>query len=222
MMNVENFWKQLKHDHLHHVTHPRLDHLVYILIHTVTPAYLARINILNDTYRIGRSRSLTTYQKYFKQSWKTLLNASTSGKVYDTCVRDWTCNCGRQKYDRHHLCKHLVQAVGKPSIRFWYEIYRRRVIPLYRHRELVPKEDGSPESVADDDLSDHDGTITEGDDHLWQGGKEALTGSGDWQERFSESSMAKVLGKYLSPYWIRGLLAIILNASPRKAAYPRR
>ncbi|KAL1744254.1 hypothetical protein HDZ31DRAFT_39137, partial [Schizophyllum fasciatum] len=38
-MTVENFWKQLKHNHLHHLVHPRLDHLVYILIYHVTPAY---------------------------------------------------------------------------------------------------------------------------------------------------------------------------------------
>ncbi|KAL1741819.1 hypothetical protein HDZ31DRAFT_17709, partial [Schizophyllum fasciatum] len=41
-MTVENFWKQLKHGHLHHLIHPRLDQLVYILVHRVTPAYYAR------------------------------------------------------------------------------------------------------------------------------------------------------------------------------------
>ncbi|THU81891.1 hypothetical protein K435DRAFT_615402, partial [Dendrothele bispora CBS 962.96] len=41
-MNVENFWKQLKHDNLHHILHPRLDQLVWILIHEVTPSYLTR------------------------------------------------------------------------------------------------------------------------------------------------------------------------------------
>ncbi|KAK0494167.1 hypothetical protein EDD18DRAFT_1077894, partial [Armillaria luteobubalina] len=42
MMNVENFWKQLKHDWLHWLLHPRLDHLIYILIYHVTPVYLHR------------------------------------------------------------------------------------------------------------------------------------------------------------------------------------
>ncbi|KAF9554479.1 hypothetical protein CPC08DRAFT_644287, partial [Agrocybe pediades] len=41
-MNVENFWLQLKHNHLHHVPRPRLDHLVWVLIYKVTPAYIAR------------------------------------------------------------------------------------------------------------------------------------------------------------------------------------
>ncbi|KAJ7572871.1 hypothetical protein C8J56DRAFT_1138078, partial [Mycena floridula] len=38
-MTVENFWKQLKHDFLHHIVHPRLDQLVWILIYEVNPAY---------------------------------------------------------------------------------------------------------------------------------------------------------------------------------------
>ncbi|TDL13629.1 hypothetical protein BD410DRAFT_735091, partial [Rickenella mellea] len=41
-MNVENFWRQLKHDYLHHFLRPRLDQLVYILMNIVTPAYMAR------------------------------------------------------------------------------------------------------------------------------------------------------------------------------------
>ncbi|KAL0564047.1 hypothetical protein V5O48_018010 [Marasmius crinis-equi] len=39
-MNVENFWKQLKHEQLHHLLHPRLDQLVFILINKVSPMYL--------------------------------------------------------------------------------------------------------------------------------------------------------------------------------------
>ena len=49
-MNVENFWQQLKHDRLHHIAWPRLDHLVWILIHKVTPAYFAQAEILNDSH----------------------------------------------------------------------------------------------------------------------------------------------------------------------------
>ncbi|KAF5345200.1 hypothetical protein D9758_009722 [Tetrapyrgos nigripes] len=39
-MNIKNFWKQLKHDNLHHILHPCLDQLVWILIHEVTPSYV--------------------------------------------------------------------------------------------------------------------------------------------------------------------------------------
>ncbi|KAJ7735150.1 hypothetical protein B0H16DRAFT_1327182, partial [Mycena metata] len=41
-MNVENFWRQLKHGFLHNHLRPRLDQLVWILVTQVTPAYLAR------------------------------------------------------------------------------------------------------------------------------------------------------------------------------------
>ncbi|KAJ7764471.1 hypothetical protein B0H14DRAFT_2403339 [Mycena olivaceomarginata] len=43
-MNIENFWKQLKHGFLHNHVRPRLDQLIWILITQVTPAYLARAN----------------------------------------------------------------------------------------------------------------------------------------------------------------------------------
>lgn len=52
-MNVENFWKQLKHGFLHNHLRPCLDQLVWILITKVTPAYLARVQILNDGHRPG-------------------------------------------------------------------------------------------------------------------------------------------------------------------------
>ncbi|KAF8879440.1 hypothetical protein CPB84DRAFT_1630140, partial [Gymnopilus junonius] len=71
-MGVENFWRQLKHDYLHNVVRPRLDHLVWVLIYKVTPRYMARMHNLEDNYRLGRSRTLTTYQKYFKTAWKKL------------------------------------------------------------------------------------------------------------------------------------------------------
>ncbi|TRM55827.1 hypothetical protein BD626DRAFT_415298, partial [Schizophyllum amplum] len=41
-MTVENFWRQLKHNDLHHLIHPRLDQLVYILAWKVTGAYFNR------------------------------------------------------------------------------------------------------------------------------------------------------------------------------------
>ncbi len=58
-MGVENFWRQLKHNYLHNYTRPRLDQLVWVLIHRVTPAYFARMDGLQDGYRMGRSKPLT-------------------------------------------------------------------------------------------------------------------------------------------------------------------
>ncbi|KJA13623.1 hypothetical protein HYPSUDRAFT_151417, partial [Hypholoma sublateritium FD-334 SS-4] len=67
-MGVENFWRQLKHNYLHNYTRPRLDQLVWVLIHKVTPAYFARMDGLQDDYRMGRSKPLTAYQRRFKTS----------------------------------------------------------------------------------------------------------------------------------------------------------
>jgi hypothetical protein len=185
-MGVENFWRQLKHEFLHHFFRPRLDQLVWILINNVTPAYMARAEILEDTHRLGRSKPLTTYQKAFKKSWKALAKLPVSGRCYDTLVAQWTCKCGRQKYHRHHLCKHLVQAVKPPPASFWHSIIRRRTTPMYRHPHLVQiGEDGQPlDSLAFHDPDD--GSITDGDDHVWLGDKGVLEGGGGWRDLASE------------------------------------
>lgn len=61
-MTVENFWKQLKHTDLHLLIRPRLNQLVYIISTKVLPRYMQRAHVLEDTYRGGRSRPLTSYQ----------------------------------------------------------------------------------------------------------------------------------------------------------------
>jgi len=157
-MAVENFWRQLKHNWLHQHFRPRLDHLVWILIHKVTPAFISRSEVLQDHYRLGRVRPLTTYQRYFKKSWAKLATKDISGATYETNIKDWTCTCGQQKYDCHHLCKHLVQAVSAPPVRFWREVRWRRVVPLYRHPNLVAIGENKGEYV------EPDGGITDGDD----------------------------------------------------------
>ena len=60
---MENFWKQLKHNHLHHMLRPRLDLLVWILIVKVTPEYISHAEVLEDTHRLGCSKPLLLYQK---------------------------------------------------------------------------------------------------------------------------------------------------------------
>jgi hypothetical protein len=127
------------------VVHPpsRLDQIVYVLIYTVTPEYVLRAEVLEITHRLGRSNPMTTYQKYFKSAWLKLAEQPISSRAYLTDVEDWTCNCGHQKYQRHHICKHLVQAVSTPPISFGEQIVRRRTVPLYQHPALTPKkEDG--------------------------------------------------------------------------------
>ncbi|KAI0042580.1 hypothetical protein FA95DRAFT_1456218, partial [Auriscalpium vulgare] len=173
-MNVENFWKQLKHDFLHNLLRPRLDHLVWILKTQVTAAYFVRADVLEDSHRLGRSKALTTYQTYFKRAWRELSRKPiqrdlTRTFVYQTDVLSWTCNCGSQKFNTHHLCKHLVQAVPEPSTRFWRQVIRRRTTPIYRHPELHAV---SAAAYADP----NDGSITDGDDHVWLGDAAVLGG----------------------------------------------
>ncbi|KAG6819142.1 hypothetical protein H0H93_014943 [Arthromyces matolae] len=192
-MNVENFWRQLKHDYLYRIARPRLDHLIWILINKVTPAYVARAEILDDSYRLGRARPLTTYQTYFKKSWKELLERKVSNKVYQISIKDFTCSCGRQKYDAHLLCKHLVQSIELPSTRFWCQVIRRRTLPFYHHKELKPKEGSSSGSDADD--AHVDGGITDGDDHEWTGDAEILEGGGGWSELLGQSGEASKTSK---------------------------
>ena len=49
-MTVKNFWRQLKHKFLHHYLRPHLDLLTWILINNVTPAYVARSAVMQDTH----------------------------------------------------------------------------------------------------------------------------------------------------------------------------
>ncbi|KAF8990651.1 hypothetical protein BDZ89DRAFT_974208, partial [Hymenopellis radicata] len=71
-MTVENFWRFLKHETLHHLLHPRLDQLVWLLVTEVSPRFDAKMRKFDDTYRPGRSRELTPFQKAFKANWQKL------------------------------------------------------------------------------------------------------------------------------------------------------
>ncbi|EGO04980.1 hypothetical protein SERLA73DRAFT_43998, partial [Serpula lacrymans var. lacrymans S7.3] len=65
-MNVENHFRQLKHNYLHHLLWPRLDQLVWILLTKVTPAYMQRASTVKDGHCLGHAKKLTTYQVKFK------------------------------------------------------------------------------------------------------------------------------------------------------------
>ncbi len=190
-MNVENFWKQLKHNYLHHFLRPRLNQLLWILCTKVTPAIYLRSEVLDDTHRLGRSRPLTTYQRYFKRDWKKQSKADISGRTYKTNVESWTCDCGTQKYNRHHVCKHLVQAVPKPPQSFWRDIHRRRATPIYRHSALHPIPEDGMDPTTYEML---DGSISEGDDHVSTGSGDILKGGGGWRDYAGKVS-EKMLGK---------------------------
>ncbi|KAI0311262.1 hypothetical protein OF83DRAFT_1087828 [Amylostereum chailletii] len=112
-----------------------------------------RGTVLEDDHRAGRAKPITTYQRYFKSAWKKLRMALTSGKM---------CNCRTQKYNAHYICKHLVQAIPFPPIRFWREVIRRCALSLYRHPALIDKSN----PVIEDSDDAYGGSITEGDNHL--------------------------------------------------------
>lgn len=135
-MIVENFWRQLKHDYLHNVLHPWLNHLVWILNYKVTPTYIAQTEVLNSEYWAGHAKTLTTYQRYFKTSWKKLLKAMTSNKKYETHMGDWI--CGRNTTSTISASTWSRPLALHPLI-FWSEVYRRHVLLIYQHLELIEK-----------------------------------------------------------------------------------
>lgn len=182
-MNVENFWRQIKHRYLHDYVRPRLDHLVWILIKVVTPRYFEQLNQLDDTYRMGRSKTLSWAESSLKRHWRKLQDAPVSEKAYNVNKKMWTCTCGQQKYEAHHLCKHLVKAIQPPPPpEFFQEVYRHRVAPLYKHRLLDPELDYS-------ELED--GSITDGDDKKIYGSKQKAFAGERWKDVLESTSSAK-------------------------------
>ncbi|KAG8894871.1 hypothetical protein FRC00_008347 [Tulasnella sp. 408] len=168
-MTVENHWNQLKHHYLHFLHRPRLDQVIYLISTALIPDFMSYAHRLEDSYRLGRARRLTPAQKRFKKAWKAKRKAEVSGRIYQTNVELWQCNCGAQEGDSYHLCKHLVQAVPEPPISFFTEVVRRRTAPLYRHPCLRLL--GEPQRAYPDPA---DGSITEGDDHEGLGGHDLL------------------------------------------------
>ncbi|KAJ6592145.1 hypothetical protein DFH09DRAFT_1136732, partial [Mycena vulgaris] len=112
------------------------------------------------------------FQRQFKSAWVKLENTTLGVDADKKC----------------HLCKHLVDAVGHPPAQFCTEVVRRRTLPLYRHPALVPWGQQHAEY-----MEPTDGSITDGDDHLWSSDPKLLPGGGGWRElEFSTSSL---LGK---------------------------
>ncbi|KAG8990423.1 hypothetical protein FRB90_001762 [Tulasnella sp. 427] len=147
-MTVENHWKQLKHHYLHFLHRPRLDQVIYLISTALVPDFMSYAHRLEDGHRLGRARILTPAQKRFKKAWKAKKKAIVSGRIYQTDVLLWQCNCGAQAGDSYHLCKHLVQAVHEPPASFFAEVG----------------------AWTDFDV----GSVTDGDDHEGLGGLDML------------------------------------------------
>ncbi|KAF9023728.1 hypothetical protein BDZ89DRAFT_892707, partial [Hymenopellis radicata] len=71
-MTVETFWRYLKHETLHHILHPRLDQLIWLLVTDVGPRIEAKMHKFDPDYRAGRSNELSPFQKSFKANWEKL------------------------------------------------------------------------------------------------------------------------------------------------------
>ena len=109
---------------------------------------------------------------YFKKSWK-VLSKKPIKDTYKTNVNKWQCDFGNQALHKHHLCKHLVQAMPEPPLEFWRQILRCRTVPTYRHPCLQ-----GVDTTVDKSISDGDNHIWMGDwNHLENGGWRRLLGA---------------------------------------------
>ena len=69
---------------------------------------------------------------------------------------------------------------------FWRQVVRRRTLPLYRHPALVSDIEAMDVEHPDPD----EGSITEGDDHVWMGNPDMLV-EGQWREFDLEGMLGK-------------------------------
>ena len=84
-----------------------------------------------------------------------------------------------------------MKAVPAP-LAFWQKVVRLHVSPLYRHPALVPKDS---DSLSGAEVACHDpddGSITNGDDHVWLGDSDMLI-DGAWRD--FELDIHVMLGK---------------------------
>jgi len=113
-MSVRNFWRQLKHDYLHHLVQPWLDQLVWVIQTQVVLNYMAWATFLEDVYHIGHPKKLTPFQTGLKKEWAHLSSLELSGRSYRMDISRWQCSCKALKYNSFHLCKHLIKSIPPP------------------------------------------------------------------------------------------------------------
>jgi len=148
------------------------------MTHTALGAPKDLWHIKNISNSLGRNYS--RWQQVAR--FMTLVLKSGHVPVGDRSMTDTTC--------ASILCKWLA---CHPFT--FDEIYHHWILPISWHPELIPEAQHTSQTRENfDDLDD--GSITEGDDHIWQGGKALLMGSGNWQDWFSTALMEKVLGKH--------------------------
>lgn len=68
-MIVESLWKHIKHRDLKDFNHPRLDLVTHIVIKTVLPRVVKRLDYVRGLQRIGRAKVLAGWQTDFCADW---------------------------------------------------------------------------------------------------------------------------------------------------------
>lgn len=142
-MVVENFWQQFEHFYLQYCARPWIDLAIWIINTEVVPEQKFKIDHLDPAYHPRCSCPKTPFQRAF--SWRQLCDRPIGDWEYKTDVIWWICDCGSQSVWAQHLCKHLVQAVGKEiPVTFFNEIHHRHSTPLYHHPALGNAEHCDP------------------------------------------------------------------------------
>ena len=96
-------------------------------------SYIDCTAILYTLNQFSRSR----HSHQIKSVWK---QCGKNTRPNTDCLQDrQICNYGRQKYEPHLLCKHLVQAVHIPNDWLWQEIHCHCVIPSTSILSLLQK-----------------------------------------------------------------------------------
>ena len=80
-----------------------------ILIYTITPKFVLRAEVLEDTHRLRHSNHMTTYQKYFKSASLKLKSSQLAhGRISPKSRIGLSTSGTKITYKRHHVCKHLM------------------------------------------------------------------------------------------------------------------
>lgn len=80
-MIAEGTFKQLKHIDLAYHNRPRLDHVVYIILHSFLPRLLDKLGLLLEKKRVGRPKGLAGWQKDLRRDWIFMSKSDAEQKV---------------------------------------------------------------------------------------------------------------------------------------------
>jgi hypothetical protein len=131
MLLVEALWQVYKCVSMPHHAQVSANYLIHLLcVETIPVCHQRVLKHIEYNPHAGHSKTTTLEQKELKKSW-VKLSQSQLQVSYNIDPRQWTCNCGSQKYNPHLLCKHLVQSVPMPHTDWWPEAIQYSVPPFY-------------------------------------------------------------------------------------------